>query len=124
MQAADALSRRPDHQIDAPNNVDVTILPTDLWVSATSAVYEDEEQTIHLALQNHNPPPFHTAAIDWEVTTDDQLHYKQRLYVPPAKHLDTLHFCHDHCSAGHPGIQRTLELVERSYWWPSLSAAV
>ena len=87
-------------------------------------MYHDEEQLIRDALRAHTLPPFRTAAADWEVTADDHLYYRERLYIPPNDCLDILRLCHDHRSAGHPGIQRTLELIERSYWWPGLSTAV
>jgi Integrase zinc binding domain len=32
--------------------------------------------------------------------------------------------CHDHPSAGHPGIFNTLHLVIRDYWWPDVKRFV
>ncbi len=31
---------------------------------------------------------------------------------------------HDHVSAGHPGIEKTKELVLREYWWPKMKKTV
>jgi transposase InsO family protein len=46
---------------------------------------------------------------------------KDLLYIPdgPAR-LQVLHQCHDIPMAGHFGVQKTLELVTRRYWWPQL----
>ncbi len=31
---------------------------------------------------------------------------------------------HDHITAGHPGIEKTKELVLREYWWPKMKKDV
>ncbi|KZV20432.1 hypothetical protein F511_30933 [Dorcoceras hygrometricum] len=45
-----------------------------------------------------------------------------RLYVPAHGGLrgEVLKECHDSKWAGHPGIQRTLALVEERYYWPHI----
>ena len=40
----------------------------------------------------------------------DDLHLKQ----------DLLHEFHDSANAGHPGLERTLHLISRYYWWPGM----
>ena len=42
-----------------------------------------------------------------------------RVYVPEPLRYEVLQLCHDSCLAGHFGIEKTLNLVLRSYWWPS-----
>ena len=43
------------------------------------------------------------------------------LYVPDGpSRLQVLKYCHDNPMAGHFGINKTLELVSRNYWWPKL----
>jgi len=37
---------------------------------------------------------------------------------------DVVESCHDTPVAGHPGQWRTLELVQRSYWWPGMTGYV
>ncbi|KAI3412628.1 Hydrolase_4 domain-containing protein [Psidium guajava] len=54
---------------------------------------------------------------------DDLLYAKgRRLYVPLYGNLrrDVLRECHDSKWAGHPGVHRTLALVEEHYFWPHL----
>ena len=45
-----------------------------------------------------------------------------RIYVPPEPHLreEILEQHHTAPTAGHSGVFRTLELIEQTYWWPSI----
>ena len=49
-----------------------------------------------------------------------------RIYVPDDGDLrqEVLQQCHNHPTAGHPGVHGTYELVDRHYWWPSARAYV
>jgi len=52
----------------------------------------------------------------------DRLLYRDRLYVPdhdPLR-LEILRYHHDNPAAGHPGRSKTLELISRRYFWPSI----
>ena len=61
--------------------------------------------------------------IDWNIDNDSGLvMYHNKVYVP-----DDLELCWDICKAyhdtpatGHPGIQATLELIRRNFWWPGM----
>jgi archaellum component FlaC len=46
----------------------------------------------------------------------------QRVFVPKWNNLrrDVIRECHDTKWAGHPGIDRTLALIERTYYWPQM----
>ena len=37
---------------------------------------------------------------------------------------DVVHRYHDTMTAGHPGESKTLELLERNYWWPRMGQYV
>ena len=53
---------------------------------------------------------------------EGKLVYRGKFYVPnydPLK-LKILELCHDNPSAGHPGREKTFELVSREYYWPSM----
>lgn len=53
---------------------------------------------------------------------DGRLLYRQRLYVPdydPLR-LDIIISHHDNPAAGHQGRAKTLELISRQYYWPSM----
>ena len=68
----------------------------------------------------------------WHISLSDcyldqeRLHYKKRLWVPADDHLrlTLIEAHHAGISAGHPGRERTLELISREYYWPRLAADV
>ena len=62
---------------------------------------------------------------EWE-EDEGLVYHKGRVYVPPDNGLRTevLQQCHDHPSAGHPGIHGTLDLVSTHFWWPTLRSFV
>jgi hypothetical protein len=46
----------------------------------------------------------------------------EQIVVPDNQQLkhDLLHEFHDSINAGHPGMERTLELIARYFWWPGM----
>ncbi|KAF8756102.1 reverse transcriptase [Rhizoctonia solani] len=76
-------------------------------------------------LQNKSkaPPSIKCAFKDYEMEAG-LLFYQGRIVVPDIGTLrtDLLRIFHDSPLAGHPGRQRTLELVSRSYYWPGIRA--
>lgn len=56
----------------------------------------------------------------WE--TEGVVYVKGRIYVPPSPTLrgKVLAANHDPPDIGHPGQHRMIELVKRTYWWPSM----
>ena len=59
----------------------------------------------------------------WRLDEEKVLRYKGRIYVPeePAIRQEVLFQNHDTHMAGHFGARRTLELISRQYYWPTLS---
>ena len=57
---------------------------------------------------------------------NDRVFYRDRLFVPPDDHLRTQIVYRTHSSgpAGHPGRVKTLDLMNRTYWWPRMSRDV
>ncbi len=51
---------------------------------------------------------------------DGLIYYDHRIYIPQNHALrgEIIAVFHDHITAGHPGIEKTKELVLREYWWP------
>ncbi|KAK3535972.1 hypothetical protein QTP70_022854 [Hemibagrus guttatus] len=47
-----------------------------------------------------------------------------RIFVPSQFHLQVMQWIHEAPSSGHPGIQRSTQLVCRRFWWPSLVSDV
>ncbi|EJD32527.1 hypothetical protein AURDEDRAFT_77624, partial [Auricularia subglabra TFB-10046 SS5] len=60
------------------------------------------------------------------VETNGIVEYKGRVYVPRDSRLREriVRAFHDTPVAGHPGRHGTRELIERHYWWPSITAFV
>ena len=45
---------------------------------------------------------------------------KDKIFVPEEVRAAILAACHDHPLAGHFGVHRTLDLLQRSFWWPDM----
>ncbi|KAK3549129.1 hypothetical protein QTP70_033334, partial [Hemibagrus guttatus] len=45
-----------------------------------------------------------------------------RIFVPSQFRLQVMQWIHEAPSSGHPGIQRSTQLVHRRFWWPSLAS--
>lgn len=56
----------------------------------------------------------------------NRVYYRQRLFVPPNDELRTqiLYRNHNTAIAGHPGRTKTLDVIQRSYWWPRITQDV
>lgn len=56
----------------------------------------------------------------------DRIYYRERLFVPASDELRTqiIYRTHSTGPAGHPGRVKTLDLVNRSYWWPGMTKDV
>ncbi|KAF8756853.1 hypothetical protein RHS01_03813 [Rhizoctonia solani] len=133
----DALSRRLDY-VDSPQEPEV-MLPSEVFANTSEMVLEivteirdklrDDpslEPIIQFLTEDaDNAPPSIWKAYqdyDWE---EDLLWYRGKLVVPDSEPLkeQLLKEFHDSPLAGHPGQQRTLELLSRNYWWPGMKSS-
>jgi len=55
---------------------------------------------------------------------DNVLFKKGLLWVPEQMHTELLRDIHDQPSTSHPGIRRTVDLVQRFYYWPGHRATI
>ncbi|QRW23803.1 Retrotransposable element Tf2 protein [Rhizoctonia solani] len=133
----DALSRRSDHA-DVPP-APQTMLPDPVFANVALVTPEKELQRqieasldqdksleeILQFLQNKSkaPPSIKRAFKDYQMEAG-LLFYQGRIVVPDVGTLrtDLLRIFHDSPLAGHPGRQRTLELISRNYYWPGIRA--
>lgn len=55
-----------------------------------------------------------------------RVYWRDRLYVPDHDELKTqiMYRSHNSALAGHPGRTKTIDLIQRSYWWPRLTQEV
>uniref|UniRef100_A0A3B1ID85 Gypsy retrotransposon integrase-like protein 1 n=1 Tax=Astyanax mexicanus TaxID=7994 RepID=A0A3B1ID85_ASTMX len=98
---ADALSRMHSNSNNVHNINPKTILPPSCIVAP---VLWDIDSEIQLE-QTHDPIPSHCPV--------------GKTYVPIAVRSHVLDLVHSSPSSGHPGIQRTADLLHRKYWWPT-----
>ncbi|KAF8697496.1 Reverse transcriptase (RNA-dependent DNA polymerase), partial [Rhizoctonia solani] len=133
----DALSRRADY-VDSTQDPEV-MLPAKVFANMSeeelkivteicTKLREDPslEPIIQFLTEDaENAPPSICKAYrdyDWE---EDLLWYQGKLVVPDLEILKErlLREYHDSPLAGHPGQQRTLELLNRNYWWPGMKSS-
>ena len=106
---ADALSRRPDYDQGEGDNEGVTVLPDAVFVKVAR---EDQKQDEDVILPWADPHQLKQVAGRWE---------KQGRYVVTGGDQEKRAIIHDHHDLPahrHPGISRTIDLVQRHYWWP------
>jgi RNase H-like domain found in reverse transcriptase/Integrase zinc binding domain len=117
---ADHLSRRPNYDDSSLNNQDITVLPPHLFIHASTI--SDLEQLV-LDAQLARPDLLHTWASRFNLTESDSTWYRgSALVVVEDNELrrEVSSLYHDHRLAGHPGISKTLDLLTRDYWWPTV----
>ncbi|QRW20813.1 Retrotransposable element Tf2 protein [Rhizoctonia solani] len=128
---ADILSRRYDLVPLEGGVENQVLLKPELFVSAITpdqeindligkAIYEDNrlKEILH-KLQGKEK------VLDWELR-EGLLWFQGKIFVPKDDTIRNLilESRHDALAAGHPGQARTLELVSRNYYWPSLKKFV
>ncbi|CCO35166.1 Retrotransposable element Tf2 155 kDa protein type 1 [Rhizoctonia solani AG-1 IB] len=135
----DALSRRSDRANIPPDSQ--SMLPQSVFANIATVIPEREiqrqiEASLHLDesldeilshLQDESkaPPSVKRGFKDYEMEAG-LLFYQGCILVPDVGTLrkDLLQIFHDSPLAGHPGRQRTLELLSRSYYWLGIRADV
>jgi hypothetical protein len=127
---ADALSRRTDYELtdDSPH---VTQMNRQVFVpdgSALCLTLAITSSAIELTTTSSLLDCFCAAlpalladvSGDPDFTIHDGLVFHNKLLVPPMKDLcvEVISHCHDAPLAGHFGVAKTCELVNRNFWWP------
>ncbi len=130
----DALSRRPDYALNnddsSSSDVPFTVLRPENFCAVTTLVSSINDQI----LQEYKNDEFYTDTYnmlnsgnldipskfkDFTISNSFLL-FKGKIYVPPNCRPSILNICHDSPSAGHFGIKKTINLINRDFWWPSL----
>jgi hypothetical protein len=116
---ADALSRRPDYDQGEHDNANITVLPNKLFIRSLIEIgaehNEQNEATLTKWVDAH------------ELKKIDEVWYKNSRRVVTNVGSGTravIAAHHDAPVHGHPGIARTIQLVERDSWWPGLRREV
>ena len=112
---ADALSRRADYDQGTGDNQDVVVLPDELFIRAITTT------------TTPGPTQCESKLRPWidlhELRRIDGVWYKngKRVYTGGTSEThDVTKRHHNSPVHGHPGITRTIQLVERTSWWPNL----
>ncbi|QRW26675.1 Retrotransposable element Tf2 protein [Rhizoctonia solani] len=124
----DALSRRSDY-VDTPPEPEV-MLPEEVFANTSKEEVEivteirsrlREDPSLEPIIQfltedvDNAPPPFGKLT---GITTGKKTYYDSEVLKE-----QLLREFHDSPLAGHPGQQRTLELLSRNYWWPGMKSS-
>ncbi len=88
-------------------------------------IEETQTKIKHATLDHHQWDKNISGSLnhDWGMTIEDGLiYYDSCIYVPQDHALqgEIILRSYDHITAGHPGIEKTKELMLREYWWPKM----
>ena len=132
MGPANALSHLPDPDTSS-DNVDVTVLPDDLFIHAIDIALIDKissssssDPLVVSALQNLSvgSPLFPRSSLsDWHFS-DSLLYFKNGLYIPTTARHALVSSVHASPATGHGSFFCTYTLLSRDYWWPGMSSFI
>ena len=111
---ADALSRRPDYDQGTEDNANITVLPDSVFVRTIEVVPEELSQDNDIIKPWVDPHNLKRISGVW---------YKDSRRVVSCTDegkRELIKQRHDPPVYGHPGISKTVQLLERSYWWPKM----
>ncbi len=123
---ADLLSRRADHDTGKEDNDEVIILKPEHFRALVMLTIEEVHTKIKQATLDHHQWDKNVSVSlnhDRRMKLEDGLiYYDHRIYIPQDHALrgEIIAASHDHITAGHPGIEKTKELILREYWWPKM----
>ena len=95
-------------------------------VLRATVIMDQEQLNKDILLALPNDPLFLSQTSDpkprWSVTSDGFLRHDNLIYIPDSNdlRLRVLRYKHDHILSGHPGQNKTVELIRRDYTWPGL----
>ena len=133
---ADPLSRMASHQVpDSDDNLQQTVLGPELFaqIAATTLVNPLEDRIRQASvreaevleglrgLKTKGPSRLANGLLEWE-EDNGLVYHRGKVYVPPDEELrkEVVRQCHDDPTAGHPGLHRTLDLVDTHFGWPTM----
>ncbi len=123
---ADLLSRRADHEQGKEDNDEVTVLKPEHFQAMVMLTIEKVHTKIKQATLDHHWWDKNVSTSlnhDRGMKIDNgMIYYDNHIYIPQNHVLrgEIIARSHDHITAGHPGIEKTKELILREYWWPKM----
>ena len=131
MIQSDPLFWWPDHITNKIDNDDIIVLTDNIFIKIIDLELQDQiknetakDDFFAKALQavkENGPLPIRSSSEEWKIE-EEILFFKDRCYIPPHKELrrEVVKWYHDSLSGGHSGHFKTLELIQRYYWWPGM----
>ncbi|KAL5526401.1 hypothetical protein ACEPAF_8124 [Sanghuangporus sanghuang] len=122
---ADALSQRPDYEQGQEDQPEQVLLPPQLFRTSdlpmrTVRVFEltggpELGEKIRDAYERSKEPAIGTFEEGYWWKDD-------KLVIPPDEEVkkEIVRQCHDAPASGHPGLQKTIDKLERRVWWPKM----
>src|SRR5262249_1243115 len=119
---ADALSRRPDHFPPGEDNTDEILLPPSRFINAVITLSSPsfvEQLRFPTPLPQNIANTLEDPDSRWTCADGLVRDAGERLVVPEDVSLRTeiIRLTHSSPHAGHPGIDKTYELVHRNFFW-------
>ena len=124
MICSDALSRRPDYDTGSDDNDNITLLSPS-YIRHSSISYEPNSIVENIRLHSSiNEETFskNSPLPGWSFS-NGLTTWHNRIVVPNVDSLREriIKENHDSITAGHPGRTKTIELIQRDYWWPTIT---
>jgi hypothetical protein len=111
---ADALSRRPDYDQGVEDNANVVVLPEHLFVRAMTVITPQHCQDEELLKPWIDPHQLKRIEDVWykgnRVVVTEDINGKRSI----------IQTHHDPPIHSHPGISKTIQIIEQNYWWPQM----
>ncbi|CAK9780322.1 unnamed protein product [Cutaneotrichosporon oleaginosum] len=137
----DALSRRPDYEITEEdrqhNYLQLLSLPTasllrlgstkinTLVPTLVNDIVKAQKTDEYCIVKNKTWNMSNTDREQHWTRQNGTFYYDGKIFVPAGQpRLQVLQLCHDNKLAGHPGRRKTLDLVQRHFWWPTIRSFV
>jgi len=149
---ADALSRRPDYEGPNPDNDEVLVWPdqyfceqhtsmvgshpgdrqpggeeTHIRVFDLDSIHDNWDSKVKAGQYPHQSELKQWAPLH-NLTLLDGTHWHHGtalvVVADNALRRGVISLFHDHVTAGHPGITKTLQLLSQYYWWPNMKTFV
>ena len=123
----DLLSRRSDHLFAKVLPISYVItrsktLDDSLTNSILKSLENDELYNKIVSFLNNKTSDVPIKNIDkFSLNNEKFLLYDNLIYVPCNLRTRVLELHHDSITAGHFGVNKTIELISRNFWWPKFS---
>lgn len=128
----DLLSRRADHEKGERDNEDVVVLKPEVFRRSEFELKVEEDEIITRirasrgSMDKSVKKMLEKKEIGWTDDGKGLITWRDRIYIPRDRGLREriIRLNHDTPSAGHPGRNKTHELITRDYWWPNIQRDV